>query len=678
MKHPHAPTDIRLASHQVVSNLLRRLLSASLLAGALTGRAQTPVQPVTEAEAGLRARAYELFEAKRFSEAAEQFRAYLDRNQRDARALFDYAALLLQLNRPDEAARALEQLHQSQPRHEAGYFRLGTIYIQLGRSADAERVFRELQQSSNRAMAAAAGEALQKLGQEEARASRVRAEARVFELARAADHNGVVAAIGELEKTPPVSLALELQRLYALSALRRSAEGLPRAEQLALTHPEVVEVAMVQADFLAQLDRRPEAQAIWRRVAERNPGTAAAVEANRRLEERTLSLPEAHVYELVRQQRHREALTALDEMEQAGPLSWPMELQRIYSLTALGEISTASRQADALTAKNPGATDLALLRADLLMRQRSWFAAGHVLKDVQQRAPDSEDGRAAGERLRSLPTVANLDKWYWGEAYASGDYLGRYDTLVGSGFIRQGTFIPEARWLQPYAEHIFGVDTGSSVNRGKRQTIISDNAVGFYGGMRLQPIATEYVFLYGQGGVNKDLLDQREDGDWALDYQAGIYGSKSWGPGIVFYPKAAPPAATGAAPQPAPDGWFWRGDWFADVGANFSYYHRYSSWLGYGQAHEGFRLGQWGKDVAFDGYLVENIGWDVRGNFYDNFADLGPGARMIWRPHPSWQVVLNCEWLQGFYFGRDERGNRNGTDADYNGVHVGLSVGARW
>jgi TolA-binding protein len=675
-KHHRPRRTPRAPSPPVVSQLLRRLLSASLLAGALTSHSQVPVQPVTEAEAGLRARAYELYQAKRFGEAAEQFRLYLDRNQRDARVLFDYASLLLQLHRHDEAARALEQLHQLQPRHEAGYFRLGATYVNLGRSGDAERVFRELQQSSNPAMAAAAGEALQKLGKDEARTARIRAETHVFELARAGDHTGVLAAIGELEKNESLSFALELQRLYALSALHRFAEGLPRAEQLARTHPDSVELALVQADFLAQLERRSEAEVIWRRVAQRYPGTAAALEANRRLQERVLPPPEDHVYDLVRQQRHREALAAIEEMEKAGALPWSMEMQRIYSLQALNEFTAATHRADELAAKNPEASDLALLRADLLAHQHAWFAAARTLKEVEQRAPESDTGHAARARMRALPAVANLDKWYWGEAYAAGDYLGRYDALVGSGFIRTGTFIPEARWLQPYAEHIFGVDTASSATRSKGQTIIFDNAVGFYGGMRLQVIPTEYLFFYVQGGVNKDLLDQRDDGDWALDSQAGVYGFKSWGPGVAFLPKTTPAAA--AAETPASAGLFWRGDWFADAGANFSYYDRYSSWIGYGQAHEGFRLGQWGKDIAFDAYLLENIAWDVRGNFYDNYADFGPGARIIWRPRPQWQVVLNCEWLQGYYFGRNERGNRNGTDADYNGVHVGLSVGARW
>jgi hypothetical protein len=179
--------------------------------------------------------------------------------------------------------------------------------------------------------------------------------------------------------------------------------------------------------------------------------------------------------------------------------------------------------------------------------------------------------------------------------------------------------------------------------------------------------------------VNQDLLDNRENGDWALDYQAGIYGYKSWGPGVVFQETATAAGTTVKSGENAgTDSWLWRGDWFVDGGADFSYYHRYRSWIGYGQVREGLRLAQWRRKLAFDGYVVENVTWDVHGNFFDNFVDLGPGTRAIWLPHPNWQVVLSAEWLWGFYFGRDELGNRGNASGTFDGVHVSLSVGARW
>ncbi|HXI51650.1 MAG TPA: tetratricopeptide repeat protein [Candidatus Saccharimonadales bacterium] len=650
---------------------MKKLLvfSTSFLAASMAAQQADP--------GALKARAYELYSAKRFDEAATQFQTYLDQAPGDARALFDYAALLIQLNRHEDAARQLERLHRSFPAHEAGYFQLGVTYIALGQTADAAKVFAELQASANPEMATAARRAAAKLQEDQARAVRQRAESHIFELARSGDHAQVVAEVNTLAAAGEISYALELQRIYALSALHQYPEALAHAQRLTPANPTAVDLALERADLLAQLGRRPEAEAIWRRVAQQHPGTSSAVEATRRLQEQTLPPPEDEVYDLVRRQQHRQAVAAIDEMEQKGPLSWAMAMQRIYSLQALGEKDQALAKTGELARQHPEASDLGLLRADQLIAQREWMSAAKVLSQIKRDQPDSPEAKSASERLEALPPMANVDKWYWGEAYSAGDYLGRYGTLVGSGFIRQGMFVPEARWLQPYLEFRYSVDTGSGT--GPRETVIEDNSVGLYGGARIQLFPTEYLFLYGQGGGNQDLLGRRHDGDWATDYQAGIFGFKSWGPGVVFWPDKNA-AQVGSRPEAAqvPSGWVWRGDWFVDVGANFSYYHRYESAIGYGQTHQGFRLGQFGPQVAWDAYLIENVTWDVKGNYFDNYFDFGPGTRLLWQPNPRWHVQLNVDQLHGYYFGRHDNGSGNGADTQYNGVHVTLSVGANW
>src|SRR5437867_4483632 len=119
-------------------------LSGSLLAGALIAQQAKPPAPDA-----LKARAYELYEAKRFAEAAAQFQSYLANNVDDVKALYDYASLLVQLNRHAEAAQQLQSLHQKHPDHEVGYFKLGVEYVALRRHADAEKVFLDLQKSPN-------------------------------------------------------------------------------------------------------------------------------------------------------------------------------------------------------------------------------------------------------------------------------------------------------------------------------------------------------------------------------------------------------------------------------------------------------------------------------------------------------------------------------------------------
>src|SRR5207245_280912 len=54
-----------------------------------------------------RGKAYELYDEKRFAEAADAFQAYLQKNTDDAQATLDFAALLSQLNRHAEAATLL-------------------------------------------------------------------------------------------------------------------------------------------------------------------------------------------------------------------------------------------------------------------------------------------------------------------------------------------------------------------------------------------------------------------------------------------------------------------------------------------------------------------------------------------------------------------------------------------
>ena len=97
-----------------------------------------------------------------------------------------------------------------------------------------------------------------------------------------------------------------------------------------------------------------------------------------------------------------------------------------------------------------------------------------------------------------------------------------------------------------------------------------------------------------------------------------------------------------------------------------------------GQAHEGFRLFQFGPNAGFDAYAVENLSWDVRGNYFDNLIELGPGARWLWRPHRGWEVVLRTEWLNGFYFGRGRDAFAVAPRSHYDEIRAALSVGARW
>ena len=515
----------------------------------------------------------------------------------------------------------------------------------------------------------------------------------IFDQARRQNNRAVVTAIDELEKREEPDWTLQLQRLYALEALGEYSAALAKAEALAAAHPRATDLALLRSELLARNDRRADAVQLLQRLQQEFPGTPVAAEAARRLQDvaapSATQLAEQHVFELATRQQHREVAAAVDELEKRGDLPWLMQMQRLYALQALGQTTRALELTERLALTHADSTELALLRADLLIRAQRWQDAATVLQEIKRQHRDDPAAREAERRLRALPPVANLERWYWGEAYSSGEYLGRFGTLVGAGFIRHGTFIPHARWLQPFQEFRFSVDTRSKI--GGQRSVIADNFAALSLGLRAQPFETEYLYFYASGGFNKDLLGRRDNGDWTEDFETGVYGFKSWGPGTVLHTLATEEMipTTGSVPalsenvQAEPPAgkssrFLWRVAWFADAGADFSYYKRYANWIGYGQAHEGFRAFQLGSRLGFDIYAVQNLSWDTRGNYFDNLVELGPGLRWLWTPRRGLEVVLRGEWLKGYYLGRDQRGTRAGAEGQYDDFRVGLSLGVRW
>jgi len=644
----------------------------------------------------LKARAYELYQARQFDAAAKQFESYLQQNRNDTAATFDYASLLSELNRHNDAARSLETLAQKNPGNETFSFKLAIEYVALKRYADAQKLLTTLERSNTPALAAAATDALARMRNDQKREERFKAEQHVYDLANEFKYQEVISTVDELGKAGPLSYGIRMQRLYALENLKQHALALAGAEQLSKEFPKEADLILLRASLLAQLGRGREADALYRQVKKDYQGTPAAAQATQRLQAaQTTNAPaakpvisdDARVYEFARQRKHREVIATVGEMEKKGPLSLQMQMQRLYSYQALGQPAEAIEQIDRISSLHSNSTELTFIKSDILLQQHRYGEAAALLKQIREETPSEKVAAEAKRRLDGLPPITNLDKHFWGEAYLSGDYLGRFGTVVGSGFVREGAFIPNARWLQPYAEFRFSADTRSGTT-GER-TIITDNHLGIYGGVRAQPFQTEYLFFYAQGGGDIDLLDRRNNGDFSMDNQAGVYGFKSWGPGTVLL--RTPPGWMTPTNRPDPfnpetrwadrhlgELFFWRGDWFVDAGADFSYYHRYASWIGYAQAHEGLRMFQFGPKLGFDAYVVENVSWDVRGNYFDNLFEIGPGARFIWAPRQGVEVVLRGDWLNGFYFGRGRSALATAPESHYDEIHIALSVGLRW
>lgn len=653
------------------------------------------------AEAGdeERIEAYDRLQAGDWGEAIQAFDLYLKDHPEDVQAGLDYINALFQLGRFLPAAEWLEVMRRQNPERESLSFRLGIAFANLNRPKEAADLFQSLTTSANPDLARAAVESLAHLEADMAQARQLRETRALFALAADEEDAGVVVAADAMEAAGPLPYPVALQRLYALYNLKRFPSALEQADRLAITYPSRTELAFLRAELRVQLKRIDEAVAIWRRVEEVDPGSPDGVEARRRRlafqpppmiplppPGNTVSPEENRIYKLANQGQHEEVVQAINAMERTGPLSPAMERQRLYAWQLLGRTDVALARASLLAAACPGDVDLALIQADLLFAAGQWKASAALLSAVAEAHPGAPPAEVARERLRNIPAIARRDKSYWGEAYVSGDYYGRFGAVVGSGMARHGFFTPKARWFQPYGEFRFSVDTEAGIP-GQRSEV-ADNYVGFYGGARIQVWEKEYVFLYAQAGLNKDLLDVRDDGDWAFDSHAGIYGYKAWGPGVGLLQQARSKGnrevaeAREASPGRVAPGvvWdpFWRGDWFVDGSADFSYYDRYASALGYSQLHQGFRMMQIGPTLGLDAYVVENLAWDVKGNYFDNFVEIGPGVRWLWVPCRHAEVVLRTEWLNGFYFGRDAQGTRGNAAGQYDEVRVGLSVGMRW
>ena len=641
----------------------------------------------------LKRKAYDLSERGQFEESAAAFHAYLAVQPADAQSTYDYAVLLVRLNRNAEAADMLDVVHRLDPKREAAYFKLGEQCVLLKREEQAARIFAELAQSTNPDIASSAAEAAARLKADQERAAQFAAEKAIYDLAKEFKYDEVITAINEMEKKGELSYAMAMQRIYAQSNLRKYAPALELADALAVKNPKAVDLMIVRAELMLQLGRKADAVALWEKVAQENPGSDYAKSASQRLAEvqaqdaaaapgsgSSSAQPVSDtdvIYSLAEKRKYQEVVAAIDELEKKnGTLPWPMQMQRLYSLQAMGGIARANALAAQMAAARPDSVELAVMRSDMLAQEQRWLEASKILKDIKDKNPNTPVAKEADRRLREFPGVANVDKLLWGETYMSGDYHSRFDSLIGYGYLRAGTYFDHARWLQPYLGLTFVADTKSGA--GARQTIIADNSVGLHAGLRAQLFTTEYLFLYVQGGMNNDLLGRRKNGNWGGDYQAGIYGYKGWGPGIAWKQyEDTTNTVTGEVTSNANKA-RGRGDWWVDAGADFSYYDRFSKWLGYAQVREGLRLAQLGNNAAVDAYVMQNFAWDVAGNFTDNLAEIGPGVRLVVVPYRNCQVVLRAEWAEGLYFGRDDTNQRGSTASTYGDFRVGLSVGANW
>jgi hypothetical protein len=330
------------------------------------------------------------------------------------------------------------------------------------------------------------------------------------------------------------------------------------------------------------------------------------------------------------------------------------------------------------------------MRGTLLLKLGRTGEAYEIFRAVRDASPESLEGRRAAAQIAALPPAANLERRFWGEMDVYGTYLGRYGIGVAAGRIRQGAYVPGARWIEPFAQADFSLDSASNVGDGIT-TIYNENLAGFHLGVRLRPFASQSFTVYFLGGWVNNLIDNPNyQPGWFGEIIAGVNGYWGFGPGTGWDGISETPNFAMGEPAPPrtppPNAWMpnrWapmrgRFDWFVEGGGDWAYYSRLSDFIAYSQAKGGWRVLQFGRAAAVDVYGFGNLVFDAVGNYYDNFVEAGPGLRVVTAPVGAATVTTSLEYAAGAYLGRNYNNTRGSTGETYSDVRISVAMSLRW
>ena len=400
-------------------------------------------------------------------------------------------------------------------------------------------------------------------------------------------------------------------------------------------------------------------------------------------------------YDLISSRRDEEAVQAIDQLERNGEASMELIMEKSAALQRLGDpLAAIVVLRDIADGENPDPRARLQLAA-LLAEQGRRVEAFEIWRDVRDQGGDSTLSRVAAAEIDALWPSHNLERWAWGELDLYGTYLSRYNIGVSSGRLREGTFIPGARWIEPFVQADFSLDsTNTSNGQGPGQgipTIYNENLAGFHAGARIRPFANQSFVLYVLGGVQKDLRGtEQHNGDWFAEIIAGLNGYWAWGPGrewtSIDLETVSPGGLSTLPSNSQASRWSlnnWspvrlRFDWFVEAGGDAAYYSRLPDCLAYGQSRQGARIMQFGKAAAVDIYGLENLTMDTKGNYYDNYFEAGPGMRFVTAPVGAAVLTTSVDYVLGSYLGRNSNNTRGDTAANYSDFRLTVALSLRW
>ena len=449
---------------------------------------------------------------------------------------------------------------------------------------------------------------------------------------------------------------------------------------------QLASMAQASLDALEKSEQR-EMEARKSTASPENPAANARRQAEFRRREQVLA-KQQKVYDLIRSKDDEAVIATVDDLSVRGEATPALRMEQVYALQRTGQEARALEILESLPDSRSG--EIGLMRATLLLKLGRTGEAYEGFRSVQDAAPDSLEGRRAAAQIAALPPAANLDRWFWGEMDVYGTYLGRYGIGVASGRIRQGAYVPGARWLEPFVQADFSLDSSSNVGEGIT-TIYNENLAGFHAGARIRPFASQSFTFYFLGGFANNLIDNPNyQSGWFGEVIAGVNGYWGFGPGTGWDGINETPQFAMGEPAPArtppPNAWTpnaWspvrtRFDWFVEGGGDWAYYSRLSDFIAYSQGRGGWRVLQFGRAAAVDVYGFANLVFDAVGNYYDNYFEGGPGIRVVTAPVGAATVTTSLEYASGAYLGRNYNNTRGSTGASYSDVRVSVAMSLRW
>ena len=379
------------------------------------------------------------------------------------------------------------------------------------------------------------------------------------------------------------------------------------------------------------------------------------------------------IYKLFETGRDSGGLEKLERYAQAKPLPVELQYARVFALQRSGDFKKAGECLEAMPAATKTSPQWLLTHGNNERALGRDTAAWESLAAARKAAEGTPFEDPVRREIEALPPEINLDRNAWGELQLDGVYMSRFNDAIFYGQLREGTFIPRARWIQPFVQLDFTLDTKSGETSGVSQ-VYANNLAGGHAGVRVRLIPNEAVWAYALGGIQKDLRDTtRYNGNWFPDLRAGVRAYKGFGPGLSFLDDSW-------LSRPRVPRWKWqrRAAWFTEGGADAAYYSLYQNFIAYGQLREGLRVLETAGWLGFDVYALQQTTVDSLGLYYNNFGEAGAGTRAIARLGRRTSLITRLEYLGGAYYGRNSDNSQGTLPSSYQDLRLTLSLWSEW